>query len=91
MGQSIHRLSFGNAGCALSVQKKYFILQMLKQLYILSNPLLARICSLTDETLYWQGFHKIKIILFPIYSSILSSQNLVPCGFGLIRQNSEIK
>ena len=22
MGQSIHRLSFGNAGCALSVQKK---------------------------------------------------------------------
>ena len=35
MGQSIHRLSFGNAGCALSVQKKYFIL---KQLYILFKP-----------------------------------------------------
>ena len=38
MGQSIHRLSFCNADCALSVQKKYFILQMLKQLYILFKP-----------------------------------------------------
>lgn len=38
MGQSIHLFSFCDAGCELSVQKKYFILQELKQLYIPLKP-----------------------------------------------------
>jgi hypothetical protein len=38
MGESIYCISFCNAGCALSVQKKYFIFLPDKQLYIPFKP-----------------------------------------------------
>ena len=56
MGAKSYWVPLGDGGCALSVQKNNLILQMLKQLYIPSNPLLASICRLFDETQCWQGF-----------------------------------
>ena len=84
MGQSIYCIPNSNAGCALSVQKIYFITQVQKQLYILpkpftgkdfprpiKNPLLARVSALAT------------FILYTYYFDIFL-KNLTPCGFGLI-------
>ena len=38
MGQSVHCFLYRYGGCALSVQKKKIISQMLKQVYIPSKP-----------------------------------------------------